>query len=48
VALGAEVQYAENIEPVNKDGNFVLDATQGITGLYPVVGLAPGVLSTVT
>jgi predicted AlkP superfamily pyrophosphatase or phosphodiesterase len=33
---GTAVTYAENIEPLNKDGNFVLDATQGIAGLYPV------------
>lgn len=35
-APGTAVTYAENIEPLNKDGNFVLDATQGIAGLYPV------------
>ena len=43
---GAEVQYAENIEPTIA-GNISLDAGQGISGLYPVNGLMPGVLSSV-
>jgi Type I phosphodiesterase / nucleotide pyrophosphatase len=47
VTLGTAVTYAENIEPTNADGQIVLDSTQGITGLYPVVGLEAGKLSTV-
>ena len=47
VAPGAAVTYAENIEPVNADGNFVLDAGQGIAGLYPINGLMPGILTSV-
>ena len=46
VALGAEVQYAENIEPTTA-GNFMLDATQGISGLYPVKTVTPGVVDSV-
>ena len=47
VALGTAVTYAENIEPLNKDGNFVLDATQGIADLYPIPTITPNLLSTV-
>jgi hypothetical protein len=47
VALGAEVQYAENIEPTNSAGEIQLDAGQGIAGLYPVPTITPNLLSTV-
>jgi hypothetical protein len=33
---GTAVTYAENIEPQTAAGNFLLDAGQGIAGLYPV------------
>ncbi len=36
VAPGAEVFYAEVIEPQTSAGNFMLDAGQGIAGLYPI------------
>ena len=44
--LGAEIQYAENIEPTI-GGNITLDAGQGIADLYPLTGLTPGVLASV-
>ncbi len=47
VALGAEVQYAENIEPTNAAGQILLDGTQGITGLYPVKKITPGFVDSV-
>ena len=47
VALGAEVQYAENIEPTNAAGQILLDGTQGIAGLYPVKTITPGYLDSV-
>jgi hypothetical protein len=36
VTPGTAVTYAENIEPQTAKGNFMLDAGQGIAGLYPV------------
>jgi hypothetical protein len=46
-ATGAEVYYAEVIEN-QPNGQIVLDAGQGIPGLYPIEGaLIPGVLSSV-
>jgi Type I phosphodiesterase / nucleotide pyrophosphatase len=47
VGLGAEVQYAENIEPTNAAGQILLDGTQGITGLYPVKKITPGFVDSV-
>ena len=47
VAVGAEVQYAENIEPTNASGQILLDGTQGISGLYPVPNFVPGDLKNV-
>jgi hypothetical protein len=47
VALGAEIQYAENIEPTNSDGQILLDGTQGVAGLYPVKTVTPGIVDSV-
>ncbi len=46
VAAGAEVQYAENIDKTT-NGLLLLDAGQGISGLYPVPAFTPGVLDQV-
>ena len=46
-ALGAEVQYAENIEPTIA-GNISLDAGLGIPNLYPIApSLIPGDIASV-
>jgi len=47
VPLGAEVYYAEVIEPVSASGQILLDASQGIPGLYPVPDFTPGDLANV-
>jgi predicted AlkP superfamily pyrophosphatase or phosphodiesterase len=46
VAKGAEVQYAENIDKTT-NGNILLDAGQGIPGVYPISNFTPGDLNTV-
>lgn len=44
---GAEVYYAEVVENTNANGDFSLDAYQGIANLYPLPNFAPGDLTNV-
>ena len=45
LALGAEVYYAEVVEKTTANGDFLLDAFQGIPNLYPIANFTPGDLT---